>query len=574
MAVKPKLNNLLFINGFWTPTNIIDELLSNVQTDSNIFLTFPLGIMTIAGCCRQAFPSLEIKVVDFMMELHKVFNTPEKAKTDFDSFVSKTLLNTCFTPDIIGISLGSSNGHMPNQRLIRICKQIWPGSQIVAGGMHATAFTHRIIQNLDIDYIIRGPGDIAFTELLGHLMEKRDPKHIPGVVTGLDTISSMAVPIKDLNSLPMYPYDLIDMEYLLVNDATAPIVRNGARTAMVITSRGCPFGCTYCAANQIHGKKVQFYDIDRVISEISYLIQTYNVNQICIIDDLFGADKKFFFDFFKTVDTLKLKFNIVIPAGLSLRIYDEKMIDVLVEHGMDAVYFPLESGSQHVQDNVIKKGINLGKAARLITYAKNKNIFTGVNIVIGSPGETREMMLETREFLKNLPVDWVAFFSAYPYPGTEMTRILLERGDINEDQLIDLWDNSTQGFKKRSFDTKEIKGEELADLVYDFNIGLNFFNNYNIRINNFSHVIPKLDKIIERYPFHVVAIVCRAKCYYNQGLKDQALGDLKMISTLIHQNRESLKMFEKYKATIFDFLGAQIAESGFQNDFGVPDETL
>ena len=573
MSLKPKLNNLLFINGFWTPTNIIDELLSNVQTDSNIFLTFPLGIMTIAGCCRQAFPFLEIQLLDFMMELHKVFFNPEKTETDFDSFVTKTLLDTCFKPDIIAISLGSSNGHMPNQRLMGICKKIWPKSQIVVGGMHATAFTHRMIQNSDIDYIIRGPGDIAFVELVGHLLEERDPMQIPGVVTGPDTISSMALPLKNLDSLPMYPYDLIDMEYLLVNDATAPIFRNGSRTAMVITSRGCPFGCTYCAANQIHGKKVQFYSIDRVVSEIVYLIQTYNVNQICIIDDLFGADKKFFFDFFKTVDALKLKFNIVIPAGLSLRIYDETMIDALIEHGLDSVYFPLESGSQYVQDNVIKKGIHLEKAARLITHAKSKNIFTGVNIVLGSPGETREMMLETRDFLKNLTVDWVAFFSAYPYPGTEMTRILLERGDINEDQLIALWDNSTQGFKKRSFDTEEIKGEELADLVYDFNIELNFFNNHNIRANNFSHIIPKLDKIIERYPFHVVAIVCRAKCYYNQGLKDQALDDLKNISLLIHQNRESFKMFEKYKSTILDFIGTQIAESGFQNEFGVLHET-
>ena len=558
---------LLLINGFWTPTNIIDELLSNAQTDSNIFLTFPLGIMTIAGWCRQEFPNFNIQIVDFMLELHKCFSNPNRTKTDFDSFISNILKQNSFVPDFIGISFGSSNGHKPNLRLVSICKRIWPNSQIIVGGMHATMFTHRIIGNPNIDYIIRGPGDIAFVELIKCLTEDKDPKHIQGVVTGIDTISSLAPRLDNLNSIPMCPYDLIDMEYLLVHDATAPLLCKGSRTAMAITSRGCPFSCTYCAANQIHGKKVCFSNVDKVINEIKYLIHTYNVNQICIIDDLFGVDKKYFFDFFKTIDDQKLKFKIVIPAGLSLKIYDEEMIDVLIAHGLDAVNFPLESGSKYVQDHVIKKGIDLDKAVRLITYAKNKLSFTGVNIVLGSPGETKEMMFETYDFLNKLPIDWVAFFSAYPYPGTEMTNILLKRGDINEDQLIDLWDNSTQGFKKRSFDTEEIKGEELADLVYDFNIKLNFFNNYNIRIKNYNHIIPRLNKIIERYPFHVVAITCRAKCNYEQGLKDKAFADIKTISTLINQNSESRKMFDKYKSYVYDFIGIYIEESGLQKTF-------
>ena len=561
MATSKKL---LLINGFWSPTSIINEFLSKSETDSNIYLTFPLGIMTIAGWCRQEFPDYNMQVIDLMMELHKFFTDSKRQKIDLDSFILNILKRISSVPDYIGVSMGSSNGHKPNLQLVLLCKKLWPDSKVIVGGMHATTFTHRLIGNPDIDYIIRGPGDIAFVELLKCLTKNQDTHHIQGVVTEIDTISSLASRLDDLNQIPRYPYDLIDMEYLLVNDATAPIIQAGARTGMVITSRGCPYSCAYCAANQIHGKKVCFSNVDKVVADIKYLIHTYNVNQICVIDDLFGADKKFFFNLFRAIDNEKLKFKIVIPAGLSLKTYNEEMIDVLIAHGLDAVYFPLESGSKYVQDYVIKKRIDLDKAIRLIMYAKNKKLFTGVNIVLGSPGETKEMMLETYEFLKRLPIDWVAFFSAYPYLGTEMTDILLKRGDINEDQLVELWDNSTQGFKRRSFDTEEITGEELADLIDDFNIQLNFFNNYNIRTRNFDQIIPKLSKIIERYPFHVVALACRTKCYYDQGHKDHAFNDIKRIFTLIGQNSFSQKMYNKYRSDIQNLIGMQIEANGVQ----------
>jgi radical SAM superfamily enzyme YgiQ (UPF0313 family) len=236
------------------------------------------------------------------------------------------------------------------------------------------------------------------------------------------------------------------------------------------------------------------------------------------------------------------------------------MIDVLIAHGLDSIYFPLESGSKYVQENVIKKHIDLDKATRLIRYSKSKGLFTGVNIVLGCPGETKVMMMETYEFLKQLPVDWVAFFSAYPYPGTEMTDTLLKRGDIDEEKLIEIWDNSTQGFKKRPFDTKEISGEEMSELIDSFNIQLNFFNNYNLRTGNFDHVIPKLNKIIERFPLHVVALACRARCFYDAGNREEALHDIDTISSSILKSVFSNSMYSKYEADIRQLLGSELIE--------------
>jgi radical SAM superfamily enzyme YgiQ (UPF0313 family) len=548
--ISAEKRNLLLINGFGTPTRIINELLSNASIDSNIYLSYPLGVLTLAAWCRKALPNVNIQIIDATLEFHKYISNPQREPINLSDFIIKILEPIDVTPDFIGISISFSNGHKPCLELCRHSKEKWPHSTIIAGGVHATTFTHRIIADPCIDFVIRGPGDVSFIDLLQSLIEEKTQDHIAGLVTSMENITNMALPLADLDTIPPYPYDLIDMEYLVVNESTSPINEDGTRTGMIFMSRGCPFNCSFCSANKVHGKKVAFISVDKMIGQIEHLINTYHVNTINIIDDLFGADKEYFYEFFRKIDERNLKFRLFIPGGLSIAVFDEEMIDVLIEHGLNAVYFPVESGSPYVQQHVIKKRVNLDKAARLITHSKKRGLFTGINIVLGSPGETKEHIYETYEYIKHLPIDWTAFFIAFPYPDTEMTNILLARGAITESELIEVWDNSTQGFKPRPFDTEEISGLELSDLVYDFNIELNFFSNYNIRTGNYKEVLIKLDKIINRYPFHTVALACRAKCYHEIGRQREAIQDVLTIYDLIKVNNDSLKLFERYKSQI------------------------
>jgi anaerobic magnesium-protoporphyrin IX monomethyl ester cyclase len=552
-----KNKTILLVNGFSSPTEIINELLANQSSDSNIYLSYPLGIMTLAAWCRQEFPNFRIQIVDATMELHKHISSPDKEAVDFSDFIAGILGKVNFVPDFIGISFSFSNGHKACLKLSGICKEIWPASKIIAGGVHATTFTSGLITDPSIDYVVRGPGDLSFMDLLESLTEGKDPGQIPGVVTGISDEPSMAPPFNNLDAIPQYPYDLIDMEYLVVNESTAPTHEEGTRTGMIFMSRGCPFGCSFCSADKVHGRKVSFFSVDRIVAEIEYLINTFQINTVNIIDDLFGADKQYFRDFFRKIEDRGLSFRLFIPGGLSIAVFDEEMIDILIDHGLSAIYFPLESGSKHVQEKIIKKRVDLDKAVRLISYTKQKGLFTGINIVLGSPGETKEMIHETYEFIRNLPVDWIAFFVAYPYPETEMTNILLNRGTLTQDDLLKIWDSSTQGFKKRPFDTEEISGQELSDLIYDMNIDLNFFHNYNFRMKNYAHVMSKLNKLIDRYPFHVVALACRSKCFQELGQPEYALNDIAKINNLVLENNESLRLFERYKEAIFETVGRQ-----------------
>jgi anaerobic magnesium-protoporphyrin IX monomethyl ester cyclase len=543
-SLKPK--NLLLINGIGSPTKIINELLSNAASDSNIYLSYPLGILTLAGWCCQEFPNFNVKIVDAAMDFHKHLSGPGASPITLDDFIQTSLGQTEFYPDFIGISFSFSNGHKACLEYARHCKEYWPKSILIAGGVHATTFSYHLINNEFIDYVVRGAGDITFVDLLDSLIEGKNPGVIPGVVTGIENLASMAPPLDDLDQIPPYPYDLIDMEYLVVNESTNPVYEKDSRTGVVFMSRGCPFGCTYCAADKVHGRKPRFKSVERMVNEVEYLVKNFAVNTINIMDDLFGADKAYFYEFFRKIDERGLQFRLVIPAGLSVAIFNEDMIDVLAARGLQAVYFPIESGSQYVQNTIIKKRVNLDKAVRLIRHARSKGLFVGINIILGFPGETKELMMETYSFTKNLPVDSVALFAAYPYPATEMTETLLAKKVFTEDELLEIWDSATQGFKQRPFDTDEISGQELAELIYDFNIELNFFSNYAIRTGNYASALLKLDKIIARYPFHIVALSCRAHCYLQMDRQKESIDDMEKIKTLIRQNHESQKLFNKY----------------------------
>lgn len=536
----------MLINGIGSPGTIINELLSGFGSDSNIYLSYPLCVLTLAGWCRQEFPNFNIQIIDAAMDFHKYAANPKRAPISIDDFIKNTMAQTKFTPDFIGISFSFSNGHTTCLKFAQHCKEKWPDSRIIAGGVHATTFTHRLITSGYIDYAVRGAGDIAFVDLLDSLLTGKNPADVPGVVTGPANISSMAPPLDDLDRIPAYPYDLIDMEYLVVHESTNPVYEKGTRTGVIFMSRGCPFGCTYCAADKVHGRKPHFKSVDRMVNEVEDLIQNFEVNTINIMDDLFGADKKYFYDFFRQIDQHGLKFRLIIPGGLSIAIFDEEMIDVLAARGLKAVYFPLESGSQYVQNKIIKKRVNLDKAVRLINHAKSRGLFVGINIILGFPGETKEMMHETYRFIKKLPVDSVAFFAAYPYPATEMTEALLAKGVLTEDQLIEIWDGATQGFKQRPFDMEEISGQELAELIYDYNIEMNFFSNYAIETGDYAGALLKLDKIIDRYPFHIVALACRAHCYARMGRDQDASNEAATIQKLVQQNDESRKLFNRY----------------------------
>lgn len=125
-----KTKNILLINGIGSPGAIINELLSRTDSDSNIYLSYPLCVLTLAGWCRQEFPNFNIQIIDASMDFHKHVANPGRSPISVDDFIKGSLGQVKFAPDFIGISFSFSNGHKTCLKFAQYCKEKWPDGRI------------------------------------------------------------------------------------------------------------------------------------------------------------------------------------------------------------------------------------------------------------------------------------------------------------------------------------------------------------------------------------------------------------------------------------------------------------
>jgi len=544
--------NILLINGFGAPIETVQGHLCEPESGNSIYLSTPLGVLTLAAWCKKKLPNYSIQILDANIILHKYLNSENRKSISLQYLLNLMMDDVVFIPKFVGLSMSSSSGHTIDIELCKTIKKRWNDSLIIAGGIHATTFTRKIIEEPSIDFVVRGPGDEAFINLILSLENKNVVCNIPGVVTSTWNTDSIANPLKQLDDIPLYPFNLIDMDYIITHDTSSPVSEEHQRTGMVQMSRGCPFHCSFCCAGRVHGKKVRFKSPERVVEEIEMLYNKYGINTLSIVDDLFGANKGYIEKIFDLISKKSLRFSIVFPGGLSVQMIDKDIIDILTENGLLSALFAIESGSPFVLKNIIKKNVDLVKARKITEYTKSKGIFTGAYFVLGLPGEDKGMIEETFHFVKELTLDWAYFFSAYPYPGTDMTEQFIKSGYLDDTSLIQLWNSSTLMTGLRNFDTKEMTAIELKDTVYDINIQINFFHNYNMRIGLYHQAVKRFDKIISRYPFHVVALACRARCYHLLGDYDKSRNDITSIYNSVNQYKEASELYNKYKNQIED----------------------
>jgi tetratricopeptide (TPR) repeat protein len=187
------------------------------------------------------------------------------------------------------------------------------------------------------------------------------------------------------------------------------------------------------------------------------------------------------------------------------------------------------------------------------------------NILFGFPGETKEYMQETIDYLETVDVDWVQTFTALPLPGTEMFRQFANRGVIDPDNIN--WDYC--GYADREFETEEISKKELTDLTYDVNIYTNFFGNRNILNGRYERAADYITSmVINNYPFHIVALYTRSTAYRNMGEFEKSQEDLETAADYIKSYPESRRLFKRYGSWMNDLhkhLDSEIIEEMLPN---------
>jgi radical SAM superfamily enzyme YgiQ (UPF0313 family) len=229
-------------------------------------------------------------------------------------------------------------------------------------------------------------------------------------------------------------------------------------TMNILPSRGCPYKCIYCY-HDFMGIKYRHRSAQSILDEITYLVEHYGVSYIHFTDDDFVIDRKHVMDFCD----LLIKSDLKIKWGSSGRVnlMTEKLLAKMDEAGCIWIGYGIESGSQKMLD-AMKKQVTVQQAKKTIELSQKYIKQVDCSFMVGTPGETRETILETVEFCKKLDLSPEVIFFATPYPGTELYDIARQNNMIGDEEefILQLWE---QG-EKISANFTEFSNEELRNL--------------------------------------------------------------------------------------------------------------
>lgn len=329
-----------------------------------------------------------------------------------------------FSPEIAGISAMSHN-YADALKIARSLKSKIDIS-IVFGGPHPTIMPEEVLSNEHVDFVVIGEGEEIFQKICRNLRNKKF-HGIDGLCykeNGKIIIQPKINFIDDLDSLPFPARHLLKLDNYELRDDF------GNRMLTFISSRGCPYRCTYCYKG-LFGRTYRQRSPENIVEEIKYCTEKLNCSSFYFIDDLFTLDSKRIEQLTEAIRKEDLNIRWQCLARVNNATW--RMFTQMKASGCYKVHFGIESGNQDIL-NKVKKGITLGQARSAVRYCKEAGIRTKGYFMLGMPGDTVETMQDTLDFANELELDDIMFSITTPFPGTELW------GTIDKDRVRSLSD--------------------------------------------------------------------------------------------------------------------------------------
>lgn len=340
------------------------------------------------------------------------------------------------------------------------------GVPVVIGGPHASAVKEETMERIqDFDYLVFGEGEYTTLELCRALGSgSRDLSGIRGLgyrVDGRILFNEPRPPIQNLDDLPLPARDLCSFEKYNV-----PVyLRSKGCSAHLITSRGCPFKCTFCSAHSVTGYRFHPHSPGRIVTEIEQLMHDYGARFFLMYDDTFTISR----------ERVEAICELIIKKDLHIKWFcmaradtiDQELIDLMHQAGLVAINFGVESGDETALKR-IKKGITLDQVRKaFLAVRRHKDLSVFSSFMIGLPGETLHSIKKTINFAIELDPDMAFFFILTPYPGTE---IYEERKGIDFD-VADNWARFSHVLSDGplALKNKEFSEQQLKNLLVEAN---------------------------------------------------------------------------------------------------------
>ncbi|MFZ2089446.1 MAG: radical SAM protein, partial [Desulfobaccales bacterium] len=334
-----------------------------------------------------------------------------------------------FPPDLVGLT-ATTNTFLEARRiaaLIKSRRQV----PVIIGGVHITAVPEDLVGG-PFDVAVLGEGEETLLALVRHFDETGALKneHLQGLAyqEGESLVKTPARPlIADLDRVPRPDYALFAMEkhYTLPRALAHGFYAKGTS---LMPSRGCPYGdCSFCGSSLMWQRRVRFFSPRRVFEEIKFLVETYRLNSIIFLDDNFTTNRGWLAELGGYVRESEFFPYFKFDCESIAEFLDEEKTKLLKTMGCERIEFGFESGCQRVLAALKNQRAKLAKTVEAIDLCKKHGIKILGNFIFGWFDETQEEILETYDFIQQHPMDYVAWHTLAPYPGTRAWQLFEQR---------------------------------------------------------------------------------------------------------------------------------------------------
>jgi radical SAM superfamily enzyme YgiQ (UPF0313 family) len=338
-------------------------------------------------------------------------------------------------PDVLGFSVLLTSF----KEALNIARQVKtqnPNMVVVFGNYHATFNAEKIIEKYPfVDIIVRGEGEHTSLELVKCLEKEGNLKDVAGITYRKNgkAVSTAERPLlRDLNSLPIPDRSLIDAKYS--SDIFGIKVATRKFTS-IVSSRGCPFGCSFCACTMFAQRLWRPRSVENIMNELNFL-QSEGYEQFLFVDDNFTLNPKRVVKLCRKIRKEKMDFEWWCDSRVDNCTYD--MLREMTKAGCKLLYFGIESANQRILD-YYKKGITPEQSRNAVRKARKAGIDVIVgSFIVGAPDETLGEIQNTLKFAHELDIDVPQLNVLGAFPGIATWNELVAKGYVDENQH---WEN-------------------------------------------------------------------------------------------------------------------------------------
>ncbi|MCK5034581.1 MAG: B12-binding domain-containing radical SAM protein [Candidatus Sabulitectum sp.] len=320
---------------------------------------------------------------------------------------------------IPGVSVHCASEHSMCIEIVRELKRRNPERPVLVGGYHTTFVPDDFVE-AGADYVVLGEGEKRVPALLSYIEGKSELGSLDGLVTPDLSVERKEIYTLDLDSQPFAAVDLLPLEnYWKLGYGHGPAMR-GVKYMNILTSRGCPYKCSFCQAPQMCGGHWLSKSAEKVLEELQFHIDTYGVHDFHLQDENFSIDRKRVEDICHGILDRKMNITFCFPSGLKMETLDEDLLELLAEAGCRYFSLSPESGSTRVL-KLMNKTADIQRVPRLIRKASDLGMATCCFFVAGTPGEISSDRRETRAYIRKLAragVQEVIMPIMTPFPAT------------------------------------------------------------------------------------------------------------------------------------------------------------